>query len=143
MDVHNSSRVRASPYGGAYRPRTFSYQSRGRYRRMLWLEMVAELGGDPSAAQSRMIRRIIDLEIEVALSHAQLAAGKLSASGVRLLTAIDRNLRALKAELFAPPRALPKPVLGPAMVEPKPKSEGLPAPSLAEALAAGREDPPS
>jgi hypothetical protein len=103
-----------------YRLRSFGF------RRKIWLELLSALGTtEPSEPQRRLMARICDLEVQVALSHAQLEKGELGASGLRLLTAVDRSLRALRRELLGPPRAAPaKTAVEPAPeAEPKPESE--------------------
>jgi hypothetical protein len=109
-------------------------------RRRIWLELLGQLGTEePTEQQRRLMIRICDLEVEVALQHMHLSRGKLDASGLRLLTALSASLRATRAELFAPPRAVPKPQPAPKpVVEAKPAP--VPKPELGDYLARkGRE----
>jgi hypothetical protein len=131
-----------------YRLRSFGKGQRSRFRRKIWLELLAELGTtEPSEPQRRLMARICDLEVQVAVSHARLEKGELGASGLRLLTAVDRSRRSLRRELFAPrpaPSREPEGAMQVPALEPEPKPEqNAPAHSLADALAAGKEEAPS
>jgi hypothetical protein len=87
--------------------------------------------------------RIIDIEWRIAEANALLTAGKLSDAGIRNMISLDRQARIYRRELGlglrrrAPKPAAPK--LEP-KVEPVPANNAI---SLADALAAGKEDTPS
>jgi hypothetical protein len=156
MDAQNGA-DRRDPAFRHYpvRPRSASLDTRSRVRRRLWRELLDELGVAPTEQQRRLMIRITDVEVEIALKHMFLSRGKLDASGVRLLVALDRTLRSLRADLFAPPRAAaPKPEPSSTRVDlpkPEPRSTRVDQPepvandhaaSLADAIAAGKNDPP-
>jgi hypothetical protein len=104
-----NARHRPSPIGSVrpYVPVVFNKQSRTRFARNRWGELVRHLGRDPSFPEKLIINRIVAIEWELLRTDAKIDRGdELSGHDIRGRLAAENRLRLDLVALGLEPRVV-------------------------------------